>query len=574
MKLLNRLKLRNIALLTLTVSMLFACGGGGGSNQSSTTGWNINDSENGGFYANTDYYEQETGPGLVYVEGGAFTMGRVQDDFMHDWNNTPTKQHVRSFFIDETEVTNISYKEYLYWLKRVFPTTEENYKYIYSSALPDTLVWRNRLGANEVYVDNYLRHPAYNQYPVVGVNWIQASKFCVWRTDRVNERILIDKGILNQNNGVADAGENGGTETITKGENYFSTNTYLENPEKVFGGNQGAYKEGLPDFSSKTDKGDTEGSFVGRHANREDGLLMPKYRLPSESEWEYAALALVGNREYNSIKGRKKFPWNGKSAKSDRRRTKGDLLANFKMGRGDYQGIAGWSSDGADITNQVKSYPPNDFGIYDMAGNVAEWVADVYRPMIDDDANDFSYFRGNVFDKKELDENGETILVTSDNIAYDTLSDGALVPRRLPGEISRVTVNSNDTYMRNNYDQADNINYEDGDFKSSIQGGVEGSKEKKEKSGRYMYNAPLNNTKLDEKGNLIKQYDKSDKRTSLINDKVRVYKGGSWADRVYWLDPAQRRFLQQDVATNFIGFRCAMDKVGHKINANKTPYHK
>ena len=64
---------------------------------------------------------------------------------------------------------------------------------------------------------------------------------------------------------------------------------------------------------------------------------------------------------------------------------RGDQLANFKQGKGDYGGIAGWSDDGADITAEVKSYKPNDYGLYDMAGNVAEWVADVYRPIVDDE---------------------------------------------------------------------------------------------------------------------------------------------------------------------------------------------
>jgi len=54
------------------------------------------------------------------VEGGTFTMGKVQDDVMHDWNNTPNQQHVMSFYMDETEVTNMMYMEYLDWLKRVF----------------------------------------------------------------------------------------------------------------------------------------------------------------------------------------------------------------------------------------------------------------------------------------------------------------------------------------------------------------------------------------------------------------------------------------------------------------------
>ena len=65
---------------------------------------------------------------------------------------------------------------------------QDIYKNIYEGAIPDTLVWRNRLGYNETMTNNYLRHPAYANYPVVGVNWIQAVEFSKWRTDRVNEK--------------------------------------------------------------------------------------------------------------------------------------------------------------------------------------------------------------------------------------------------------------------------------------------------------------------------------------------------------------------------------------------------
>ncbi|NJX17354.1 SUMF1/EgtB/PvdO family nonheme iron enzyme, partial [Tamlana crocina] len=115
-------------------------------------------------------------------------------DVMHDWNNSPTQQHVQSFYMDETEVTNLMYLEYLDYLKRVYPPSEERYRNIYHGALPDTLVWRNRLGYNETMTNNYLRHPAYANYPVVGVSWIQAVEFSKWRTDRVNELRLEKEG--------------------------------------------------------------------------------------------------------------------------------------------------------------------------------------------------------------------------------------------------------------------------------------------------------------------------------------------------------------------------------------------
>ncbi len=80
-----------------------------------------------------------------------------------------------------------------------------------------------------------------------------------------------------------------------------------------------------------------------------------------------------------------------------------------------------------------------------------------------------------------------------------------------------------------------------------------------------MYNSPKHTVEIDSTdGEMIREYDKSNSRTSLINDEVRVYKGGSWRDRAYWIDPAQRRYFPQDMATDYIGFRCAVSRVGSK----------
>ncbi len=536
-------------------------------NSSTATGWKINDKK-GGFQYASNFKKQATGPGLVMVEGGTFTMGKVQDDVMHDWNNSPNQQHVQSFYMDETEVTNLMYMEYLDWLKRVFPPDQENYKNIYEGASPDTLVWRNRLGYNETMTNNYLRHPAYASYPVVGVNWIQAVEFSKWRTDRVNENTLEQQGYLKKDAKV----------TAVSADKTFSTETYLAAPTKTMGGDEEIVLKGRRNSKSKPGKADKDGNVKEQknvYAQRTSGLILPEYRLPTEAEWEYAAAADVGQREYNIYKGQKKYPWSGSYTRSGKRQVRGDQLANFKQGKGDYGGIAGWSDDGADITNKVKSYPPNDFGLYDMAGNVAEWVADVYRPIVDDEASDFNYYRGNIYTKNKIGEDGKAEIVTAETQVFDTLANGRIIARNYPGEIAQVPVDEKETYLRQNFDKSDNRNYRDGDKQSTryfkFGAGSEEEENPKAKEAHRMYDSPVHNVTTDSLGQMVRKYDKSAKRTTLVNDNVRVYKGGSWRDRAYWLDPAQRRYFPQDMATDYIGFRCAMSRVGPKADKKKRP---
>ena len=535
-------------------------------NQSRGTGWSIN-SKKGGFQYNLEFQDQETGPGLVFIEGGTFTKGQVQDDVMHDWNNTPSRQHVMSFYIDETEVTNLMYLEYLDWLKLVFPQDNPQYKQIYEGALPDTLVWRNALGYVEELTTNYLRHPAYAEYPVVGVNWLQAVQYAEWRTDRVNEFILEREAYIAKDVRYTEVDAN----------STFSTSAYLKIPETTYGGKIDSLTGKKGQAKKVIEEQDT---IVNVYAGVDKGILLPSYRLPTETEWEYAALALIGDREYNAYRGKKKYPWSGEYTRSDERRTEGDQLANFKLGKGDYGGIAGWSDDGADITIQVKAYPPNDFGVYDMAGNVAEWVSDVYRPIIDDEANDFNYYRGNVYMKEIIGEDGKAEVISPDQLIYDTLPNGKVLLRRIPGQLKKAPVDEEETFLRQNFTKSNNINFRDGDIGSSRLYRDQASLTPEELAEKYpgssaMYDAPSSpRVKLDEEGKKVRKKDRSDKRTSLITDEVRVYKGGSWKDRAYWLDPAQRRYLPQYIATDYIGFRCAMTRLGSKSKNKKTARHK
>jgi gliding motility-associated lipoprotein GldJ len=492
------LKNKPLSLILVAMLGLSSCGisGKGGSNMSSKTGWAYNSPDEGGFEVVTDW-KPEAGPGLVFIEGGTYIMGRVEQDLMYDWNAKPRRVTVTSFYMDETEVSNVDWREYLYWLKRVY----SDYPQVIKQALPDTLVWRSPLGYNEPYVTDYFRHPAYNDYPVVGISWLQANDYCQWRTDRVNEMLLVQKGILE-------------IELGQKGDDVFNTEAYLA------GQYVGKVKKNLPSLNPEQPE--------GRPVRFEDGILLPKYRLPTEAEWEFAASGLVGNTYEERMVERRIYPWNGHNVRNSNSKNRGQMMANFVRGRGDYMGLAGNLNDQNTFPGPVKSYWPNDYGLYNMAGNVNEWVLDVYRPLSYEDFDEIRPFRGNVF-----------------KTPYDL--EGNYAKKDSLGRIPYREVTEEEAANRRNYNKAYYINYKDGDVASTLD--YPEGETLKTKDSNNMYDQG-------------KPEAKNAGMTSLINDHVRVYKGGSWKDRAYWLSPSTRRYLDEASSTNDIGFRCAMEAVG------------
>ena len=425
---------------------------------SNTTGWSYNDPSNGGFNV-VESAEQITGPGLVPIEGGSFTMGATVENVYHEWNNAPRQVTVSSFYMDQSEVSNLDYLEYIHWLTRVYGS---EYPEMITKALPDTTVWRGSLSYNEPMVEIYFRHPAYRDYPVVGVSWLQANDYALWRSDRVNEMLLVEAGALSYN-------------TEQTKDNHFTTEAYLS----------GQYTS--PVISNN-------GSNETKNVKMEDGIMLPKYRLPTEAEWEYAALGLIGNTSNERISERRAYPWNTDGMRTDEKGYGGSFVANFKRGKGDYMGIAGNLNDGAAFPAPVVSYWPNDYGLYNMAGNVSEWVLDVYRPLSYEDFSDHNPYRGNIYSQ-------DSTMVYS-------------------------------------------LNHDDGDYKSTIQ-------------------TDWNNEDINQEEFTSQMYDYG--VTTLISDKSRVYKGGSWADGPYYLSPSVRRFMNEDESSSTVGFRCAMSKIGSAL---------
>ncbi len=487
---------------------------------SSTTGWNYNDKKTGG-YEMLPYLEQETGPGLVLVEGGTFVLGRVEQDITYDWNNIPRRVSVPSFYMDETEVRNHDWLEYLYWINRVMGA---NYPEAYKKALPDTLVWRDPLAFNEPYVEYYLRHPSYREYPVVGVSWVQATEYCAWRSDRVNEMILIREGLKDW-------------DPIDNSVQFFTTDryTYSDYGDPSTGSNP-VYTTGIPNLN------DASGTKPKRKVKMEDGIMLPKYRLPTEAEWEYAAYGLMGNTVDENIINRKLYPWNGHIVRSDNKNSLGEIVANVKRGRGDLMGVAGNLNDAGFVTTPVFSYWPNDYGLYNMAGNVNEWVADVFRPLSFEDVTEYNPYRGNVFKNNYIDPVSNQVLINDTSGQKNSWLG-------MPGTTVFDDLSGNQN--RRNYRYADNINYLDGDLTSSV------SYDKLDSM------VVKNSANLSENN---KMYDYG--KTSMINNQARIFKGGSWKDMVYWTVPGTRRFLDENQSTDDIGFRCAMTRVGSPIGNN------
>lgn len=273
-----------------------------------------------------EYQGQPDAPNMVFIEGGRFVMGSFEEDLMGTRDNLERTVTVASFYMDQTEVANIHWLEYLFDIKQD-STTE-----FYRSALPDTTVWRRELAFNDPYEENYLRYPGFRFFPVVGVSWVQANDYSKWRTAVVNAKLAEEAGF-------AEAAEGG-------------------------------------------------------RIPLETGYVLPDYRLPTEAEWEYAAKAMIGTQYLDENQTNQRiYPWDGHATRNPYGKQMGSFMANFKRGRGDYAGIAGKLNDGAMITDYIYEYPPNDFGLYNMAGNVNEWVMDVYRPLSFQDVHDLNPMR-------------------------------------------------------------------------------------------------------------------------------------------------------------------------------------
>ncbi|PID94647.1 MAG: gliding motility lipoprotein GldJ [Bacteroidales bacterium] len=454
-----------------------------GSKSSERTGWAYNNPKKGFFNVKSTYTGMVP-PGCVYIETGSYVKGQNEDYVSTLQNATKRRIEVAGFFMDEFEVTNINWREYVAWLQGVYAHDPKKYL----AALPDETVWRSELAYNDPQVKNYYSHVAYGYYPVVGVSWEQAMDYCAWRTDRANERILIDRKIIPFTDLETINADIQNAESNEYGKFVFSTGKKLE---------------------YMRENGTDETIDL-------DGVIYDaEFRLPTESEWEYAAYGAIPIKE-NYDEGMT-YPWAGYQLRyMQKGKNKGKFLANYVRGRGDQVGFTSNNS----ITVSVDSYLPNGFGLYNMAGNVNEWVLDVYRATSDEMFNELNSFRGNNW--------------MSDSAYAETILD------RMP-EMEEETRDSMRNYLvkeKKFYQTGRDVrDFKDGDANSSIMDSV------------------LNY----EEASAIE-------KATMITNTARVYKGGSWKDRGIWLNPSKRRWLEQKDKASDIGFRCAMSAVGGKKN--------
>ena len=352
------------------------------------------------------YYKgQDAAPGLVFIEGGTFHMGGGEKDIAYAHDNHVRQVTVSSFYIDETEVANVHWKEFLHEMKDSVGKSDNLY--------PDTNVWMRFLAYNDPYKQYYFSHPGFDMYPVVGVNWYQCNEFAKWRTRIVNDQLK---------------------------------------------------------------------------QNDPDAIEYPRYRLPTEAEWEYAARGLLEQELY---------PWKGKSL----RNLKGRFRANFKRGRGDYAGRSDKAgselieglNDAYMITAPIGSFEPNDFGLHHMSGNVAEWTMDTYRVLSYQDIEDLNPYRR-----------------TGDNLDPTIWND----PYKVDDE----------------YDSTPNA-----------------------RNRSLLFNPGPGSSGFGEPHSSYEERE---------HDRVKVYRGGSWADLPYYLSVGTRRFYNADSSKATLGFRCAMTRVG------------
>ncbi len=417
--------MKKVALLALITVFIYSCG------SSNERGELVGVKSKRKWFAEKPY-------GMVYIKGGSFTMGKQDEDPLGAMNAPTRTVTVQPFYMDESEITNSEYKQFVHWVRDSIVRTKLAYQAEFASGDADPAAdaggkskaegiqlyaFASKDTVNESPYQKYMRE---NYYEVgEGIDSIKPLNWeeeLMWNREdypdadyvevmdslyikkeeslngirTFNTKLLEYRYFWFDNEEAARTGKN--RKDFLKDEVlevYPDTTVWIKDFNYSYNDPMHqeyfAHKafEGYPVVGVSWKQAKAFCHWRTKNKNsyqrkKKNLGLVPAFRLPTEAEWEYAAR---GGLDYA------KYPWGGPSTTSDR----GCFLANFKPVRGDY------AADGALYTVEAVSYNPNGFGLYNMAGNVAEWTNTAYNQM--------SYYMGSTMNPNvEIRENRRKIV--------------------------------------------------------------------------------------------------------------------------------------------------------------------
>jgi sulfatase modifying factor 1 len=345
--------------------------------------------------------------GMSLIPGGSFTMGKQDQDVIGTMN-APTKTvSVSPYYMDETEITNNEYKEFVYWVRDSIVRTRLGYQAEFAAmgaapgangALPSGGIQNYKFKDTLTNSTPYQKYMYDNYYSLDTIQPLDWSEELIWEQQEypdidyveVMDSLYISReeavdGIVSFNTKFLkyryswfdrdNAARKGGnrkdfvqTEVLNI---YPDTTAWVKDFNYSYNDPMHQdyfYHQSYGDYPVVGITWEQANAFCNWRTKkkndyllgRKNGTQVPNFRLPTEAEWEYAAR---GGLEFAT------YPWGTGSTTSDR----GCFLANFKPVRGNY------SVDGALYTVEAKSFNANDYGLYNMAGNVSEWTSTAYN---------------------------------------------------------------------------------------------------------------------------------------------------------------------------------------------------
>lgn len=343
-----------------------------------------------GVRRSASFYEPDP-YGMLFIPQGSFTMGTNDEDLANSMTTQTRTVSVPSFWIDETEITNNEYRQFVYWVRDSIARTllgEQFDEFLISEDRygnpiePPYLNWKTRLQYdNEEYAEvleemflpeneRFFRRKEFDtrklNYEYQWVDLQQAAK----KTNRFNfETNRYEGEVYNQFGERIEINDR--SAFIMKDEVNVYPDTLVWISDFTYSFNEPwtemyFWHPGFDDYpvvgvnwKQATAFAIWRSELLNNFLNSKGQPVVMKYRLPSEAEWEYAAR---GGLDQNI------YPWGGMYTRNN----EGCFLANFKPLRGRY------GDDGGIHTMQIASFSPNDFGLFDMAGNVAEWTSSAF----------------------------------------------------------------------------------------------------------------------------------------------------------------------------------------------------